>query len=325
MDGLTVRRTTRRAAAVRLLGAGVLALIAGSASAQPASQGNEALRQQALDLVNEARAGHDLPALESTGVLDAAALAHARDMAERDFYAHETPEGETVRDRFIDAGGSRWKLVAENIARCEGCPTPPGAERVESLQQGWMESPGHRANILAQGLDGFGFAIVADGGTTYAVQTFAGPGAPEGMQPGEEQTALSAGDLSARSVRSLNRARDREGAPALEASSALDGLARRLIAGGEGERLIDRSAALFDLLPEGERRDWSSLNVVAAGCGGCGATPTAADVRRFMRQWIESPAHAGTLLGRSADHVGFSLDADGEGRKVAVAVVGTRR
>jgi uncharacterized protein YkwD len=325
MGRLTVPLTQPRRLANRALITGALVLAAGGVFAQPAAPNDAELAQRALRLVNAARAQNDLPALEATGILDAAALAHARDMAERNFYAHESPEGETVRDRFMEAGGSRWKLVAENLARCEGCPTPPGLDRIESFQRGWMDSPGHRANILAKGLEGFGFAIVADEGTTYAVQTFAGPGAPEGLQPGEEQTALPAGDLSHRALKSLNRARADQDAPPLEASTALDRVAAQLIAGGDGDQLIDGSGDLFDRLPEGERRDWSSLNVVAAGCGGCGSTATAADMRRFVQQWLDNPAYQGTLLGGAAGHVGFALDADGEGRKVAVAVVGTRR
>lgn len=311
--------------AARALIAGALVLGAGGTLAQPVTHDDPALRERALELVNTARAENELPALEADDVLDEAALAHARDMAERDFYAHESPEGETVRDRFMEAGGSRWKLVAENLARCEGCPTPPGVERVEGFQSGWMDSPGHRANILARGLEGFGFAIVTDDRTTYAVQTFSGPGAPEDLQPGEEQTALAAEDVSERALSALNRARRNESLAPLEASAALDRVAAQLIAGGDGDRLIDGSGDLFDKLPEGERRDWSGLNVVAAGCGGCGATPTAADIRRFVQQWLDNPAYEGMLLGGSADHAGFAVDADGEGRKVAVAVVGTRR
>ena len=57
--------------------------------------------------------------------LDKAAQAHAEDMLQRHYYAHETPEGKDPRDRFLAAGGSPSSLVEENIARCAGCPVPP--------------------------------------------------------------------------------------------------------------------------------------------------------------------------------------------------------
>lgn len=326
MGGLTVRVAARRPnLAAGILAAGFLALAGGAAEAQSPGEGDDALRQRALELVNQSRGQNDLPPLQLTDELTEAASVHAEDMAERNFYAHVSPDGSTVRDRYLDAGGSRWKLVAENIARCEGCPTPPDADRVESFHEGWMNSPGHRANILSEGLEGFGFALVSDEETTYGVQTFSGPGTPDGMERDEQQVALSAGELSAGAVERINRARDRRGTQPLSGSSALDRVAAGLIAGGEGDRLIDRSADLFELLPEDQRTSWSSLNVVAAGCGGCGSSPVAADVRRFVRQWTDNPRYETTLLGDDADGLGFALEADGQGRKVAVAVVGTRR
>src|SRR5688500_2604033 len=81
----------------------------------------QALRHRALELVNQARAGHGLSRLELGGNLDEAAQSHARDMLRRGYYSHTSPEGENVQDRYVAAGGSRWELAAENIARCEGC------------------------------------------------------------------------------------------------------------------------------------------------------------------------------------------------------------
>lgn len=83
----------------------------------------------ALALVNEARAAEGLGALSASGVLDEAARGHAEDMLARGFYDHVTPEGGTARDRFLAAGGAAGAVSGENIAPCEGCPTPPGPAR----------------------------------------------------------------------------------------------------------------------------------------------------------------------------------------------------
>ena len=120
-------------------------LLSGSAVA---AQDAETLSRHALDLVNEARQEQGLGSLALGDDLEEAAQAHAADMLERDFYAHVSPEGDDVADRYTDAGGSEWELVAENIARCIACDVPADLQRVDAFQKGWMNSPGHRANIL---------------------------------------------------------------------------------------------------------------------------------------------------------------------------------
>ncbi|WEX07776.1 CAP domain-containing protein [Chelativorans sp. AA-79] len=279
------------------------------------------LRQDALSRVNEVRRERGLETLDLTDPLNAAAQAHAEDMARRDYYSHVSPEGEDAQDRYIEHGGSRWRFVAENIATCEGCPAPPDIARVRSFQEGWMQSPEHRHNILAHGLEGFGFGIAASEGRIYAVQTFAGAGTPPGLEAGEQPAPLAPAQQLDEAVAAVNRAREEEELPPLEASEALTTLAERLLAGGSGDRLIDRSAELFELLP-GERAEWRSLNVLAAACGGCGTAPVAADVRHFTDQWLSDPQHRQALLSREATHLGFAMEANGEGRKAAAAVVG---
>jgi uncharacterized protein YkwD len=91
-------------------------------------------------------------------------------MLKRGYFDHVSPEGTTGQDRL----GGDWRLVAENIAMCTGCSAD--AARVEEFHAGWMESAGHRANILAEGITAFGFGLAVEADTIYAVQTFAGPG-----------------------------------------------------------------------------------------------------------------------------------------------------
>lgn len=298
------------------------------ASAAPGAQETgdlPALRQEALDAVNAARREHGLEPLQLTQTLNEAAQAHAVDMVENDYYAHVSPEGVTPRDRFLDHGGSEAKLTAENIARCTGCPSPPTSERVRSFQQGWMESPEHRQNILTEGLAGFGFGIAAEDGEVYAVQTFAGPGTPRGLEPGEEPVVLEADALDDEAVAVLNRVREREGLPPVEASEGLTQAARGLLPETiSGDRLIRQTDNLFGLLPEGKAAQWSGLQVVAAGCGGCGTQPTAQDVRAFVTQWLDNPQYRPQLMAGNAGGIGFAMQANGEGRKVAIAVVGER-
>lgn len=98
-----------------------------------------------------AEAGHGPLVLNSA--LQAAASAHATDMVVRGYFAHETPEGRSPRDR-MRAKGYRDCVSAENIA--EGYRTAP-----EVLGE-WMASPGHRRNNLNPRVNEYGLARVDD-------------------------------------------------------------------------------------------------------------------------------------------------------------------
>jgi uncharacterized protein YkwD len=184
-----------------------------SAATSALGQGADlaAMREEALVLVNAAREGQELPPLKAGGPLNEAAQAHAEDMLARDYYGHESPEGKTVRDRYLAAGGSPVEVAAENIAMCEGCPAPPDLARVRDFHEGWMQSPGHRENVLAQGLERFGFGVAGGGDEIYAVQTFAGTGVSPALAPGETAEALSPEALAEQALAAVNRARETEG------------------------------------------------------------------------------------------------------------------
>lgn len=284
------------------------------------------LRGQALSLVNESRRAAGLEPLGLGEDAVEAAQAHADDMFRRDYYAHESPEGETVQDRYIDAGGSTWHLVAENIARCIGCPPPATETTVADLHAGWMDSPGHRENILARGLStfGFGLTIGAEEGM-YAVQTFAGPGLPRGLAPDEEPVPLDEAEQRERALGAVNRARARQDLPALQLEAALSEAATALLPAPQQEEFtLSGSEDLFAALPEDQGQGWASLSVLAAACGGCGTVPAAADIRQFVRDWLDDPTYRTSLFDPQATHLGFALQPNGEGRKIAVLVLGRR-
>lgn len=132
----------------------------------------EAARREALDRVNRLRRERGLEALVADARLDAAAQAHAEDQARRSYYDHRSPEGGTPADRARSAGFGSPNMVAENIAK--GLFTP--AEVVDL----WMDSPGHRKNILRRRATVVGLGVaVGPGGEIECfdvlwVQLFAG-------------------------------------------------------------------------------------------------------------------------------------------------------
>lgn len=285
----------------------------------------EKLRALALELVNKSRAEQKLPPLQTAKEANEAARAHAADMLKRGFFDHNSPEGKTIQDRFVKAGGSRWRLTAENIARCTGCG--PDAARLEEFHRGWMNSKGHRENILRKGLTQFGFAIVAaPGRPVYAVQTFNGPGLPSGLGPNEQPKRLSDAEAAAKALELLNKERKQSGLPAFTPSPALSKAARGLL---PAKSLDNFSMAqldkIRDKLPAAERAEWQGLTTLAIACGGCGGEPTDVDVRSFVRQWLAEPKNKERMLNRDNTHLGFALAANGHGKKVALSVLGKKQ
>jgi uncharacterized protein YkwD/stress response protein SCP2 len=119
---------------------------------------------EVVGLTNRERARAGLPPLGVDPLLARAAQAYSTDMAVRAFYSHTSPEGTQPWDRAAAAGSTR-RSIGENIA----CGQRSAAEVVE----GWMNSPGHRANILKPGFThiGIGFAGGGPAGT-YWTQLF---------------------------------------------------------------------------------------------------------------------------------------------------------
>ncbi|MCL2047936.1 MAG: CAP domain-containing protein [Defluviitaleaceae bacterium] len=96
--------------------------------------------QRVLELVNAERANHGLGALQWCPSLAAAARAHSVDMYENNFMSHTGSNGSTPWDRMANAGAS-YGWQAENVASGQATP--------EEVMHSWMNSPGHRSNILS--------------------------------------------------------------------------------------------------------------------------------------------------------------------------------
>ncbi len=119
---------------------------------------------EVTDLTNRERARAGLAPLATDALLTRAAQAHSTDMVVRAFYSHTGPDGSQPWDRAAAEGSTR-RTIGENIA----CGQRSPAEVVE----GWMNSPGHRANILKREFThiGIGFAGGGKAGT-YWTQLF---------------------------------------------------------------------------------------------------------------------------------------------------------
>jgi hypothetical protein len=122
-----------------------------------------------VSLANQARAQNGLGGLVRNGSLDAVALNWANQMAASGTLSHNPSVGSQI------PGG--WRGWGENVAQGYGS----GA----AVHNGWMNSSGHRANILGNFTD-IGTALIEANGTTWAVQVFAnypGSGLPAPAPP----------------------------------------------------------------------------------------------------------------------------------------------
>jgi uncharacterized protein YkwD len=313
-------------AMIRSLALSAAALLLAAASIPCLAQSADditVIQARALELVNQSREEHGLPPLALEDKLNAAAQAHADDMFTRHYYGHHSPEGLTAADRYVTAGGSRWRLIAENIAQCSGCRPPARVGVLRRLHASWLESPGHRRNILREGITHFGFGMVVDEERQlYAVQTFAGPGRPRRLQPDEAQAPLSAEEQVRQVLQRFNQAREQSGSTPLAFSPALTDAAQTILPdhGLEQFDLASRED-LLDVLAPAERGRWRLITVFAADCGACGTTPTAADVRFFAQEWLDDPSYRQVVLDTSVTHVGFAIATNGQGMKVGLAVL----
>jgi uncharacterized protein YkwD len=111
--------------------------------------------------VNRVRVQHGLPPLVPSEVLVETARAHSEDMLRRNFFDHQDPRGRKPADRVTSAGVS-WTRVTENLAMNSGQDDP-----VASAVEGWMDSPGHRANVLDPAVTHTGVGIAEDGEGGY--------------------------------------------------------------------------------------------------------------------------------------------------------------
>lgn len=127
----------------------------------------ETLEQRCLGEVNRLREAHGLMALEFNESLLTVARDYSRRMAEEKFFAHTDPEGLTVRQR-VDRARIKWRMIGENLAYSNGFTNP-----VAASVTGWMDSPGHRKNMLDPDFRQTAIGVwISSDGTVYFTEIF---------------------------------------------------------------------------------------------------------------------------------------------------------
>jgi hypothetical protein len=119
--------------------------------------------QYLLAAANQDRAAQHLPALHLDEHLVLAARLHACEMAKRHSISHQFA-GEADLAQRAGNTGARFSLITENVAEA------PNSAQIHDL---WMNSAGHRANLLDPHVDAVGIAVISSRGEYFAVEDFA--------------------------------------------------------------------------------------------------------------------------------------------------------
>lgn len=108
------------------------------------------------DAVNGHRRRLGLRALRPNRVLAAAARQHSERMRNLDFFNHEDLlDCSSVSERVATIEARRWALLAENLAAGQWTP--------EQIVEGWLDSPGHRANLEDPRVSEIGTSVALGG------------------------------------------------------------------------------------------------------------------------------------------------------------------
>ncbi|HBT63205.1 MAG TPA: hypothetical protein DEB10_00905 [Ruminococcaceae bacterium] len=127
----------------------------------------ESFEAEVIRLINRERTSRGLPALTNNWQLSRVARYKSQDMIDKNYFSHQSPTYGSPFD-MMEAFGLRFSAAAENIAY--------GQRTAQEVVNAWMNSPGHRANILSRSYTqtGVGAAKKANG-TLYWTQMFMKP------------------------------------------------------------------------------------------------------------------------------------------------------
>ncbi|MBP2473204.1 uncharacterized protein YkwD [Crossiella equi] len=126
--------------------------------AAPSAQAVQGAAEDILALTNAERAKAGCPALTLNAALGKAAGGHSADMAQRNFFDHVNPDGAGPVQR-ATAAGYRYRMLGENIYA--------GRRDARSAMTAWMNSAGHRRNILNCGYRELGVGYADRAGSRY--------------------------------------------------------------------------------------------------------------------------------------------------------------
>lgn len=118
---------------------------------------------EVVSLINQERSAQGLNPLKAVTVLNQCAEIRSQELVTA--FSHTRPDGRSC-STILDDTGVSWRTTGENIAYGYNSP--------KAVMEGWMNSPGHRANILNADFDSVGVGVISQNGVLYWTQIFTG-------------------------------------------------------------------------------------------------------------------------------------------------------
>lgn len=134
----------------------------------------QAVEEAVFVMTNEIRQQHGLPPLLKGETFRLMARDFSTDMLRRNYFSHTDPDGRSLTNRVPMPRGVH--LMGENIWTGNGYDITQTKRLAQMIMVGWMNSSGHRANILKKGYTHLGVGVKARGQEIRATQLFIGQG-----------------------------------------------------------------------------------------------------------------------------------------------------
>lgn len=163
--------------------------------AQPQTLQRNPAERELFELLNHERSAQNLPELQWDDALFKAARQHALLMLKQEAIEHQFPGEPSVEERLAVAG-AHFSYIAENVAI---------GTNAQSIHSSWMNSPGHRKNILNPRVTAVGIAALGGNGALFAVQDFSQSSSDLTLEQQEKQVASL---LAGRGLRVMSGSQD---------------------------------------------------------------------------------------------------------------------
>ncbi|MEG0296752.1 MAG: CAP domain-containing protein [Clostridium sp.] len=125
------------------------------------------VEQEIFNIVNQERAKAGVPALGYSNTMQKYGRIKSKDMGDRNYFDHNDPEGNLITVQ-MKADGVSYSAWAENIASITGS----SSGLAQQFMNNWMNSTGHRTNILSTNYTEIGVGVYKVGNKVYATQEF---------------------------------------------------------------------------------------------------------------------------------------------------------
>jgi len=252
-------------------------LIATSSTAQePASPPGptDPMVAALIEAHNVERAKEKLPPLKLAPLLEVAARAHAKDMADRELMTHDGADGSTPSQRVVRAG-YHYLTAGENVAK--------GYGSVPTVMQGWMDSPPHKKNVLGDFTEVGVARVDGKDGKPYWCADFGKP-----LPKFEPEQA--AGDL----LKRINRERAEAKLAALTVDGNLARAAREQAAALAKAKGQGGTPTSFEGLDQRKYRELAMTTATGQP-----------DPETVLKTFLETPGHKEKMIGRMYSRVGI--------------------